>query len=139
MPAVLFTSETAAEMGRRSAEARRKRDEFVRSTISAIETIPAHQRQTPTFTDKSLLRVRIQINRIHDQIDEAITGDPKKLKELAESLARLNEIERQLSGRPLPGTLKPERKMKQVQVWSEPEPVATPQQIDNSGRYDPSI
>jgi len=45
---------------------------------------------------------------VQDQMDNFLeTGETKPLKELSDCLSRLAEIERQLAGRPLPGSLRP--------------------------------
>lgn len=58
------------------------------------------------YLQARLIRVRKQLNKIDGLIESE--EDPSKLDRLASAQARLSEQERQLSGRPLPGTLKPQ-------------------------------
>lgn len=133
----LFTPETAAINGRKGA--------IIRWTPKPPPPEPAKPPPiaTPTFADKTLLRVRKQIERLSDEIDDAIEGDSKKLKELTDALARLNEVERQLSGRPLPGTLKPRQSRSDpAPIYAPPTPVqppSTPQPVDDCGSDEVSI
>ncbi len=57
-----------------------------------------------------LARVRVQLNGIADKINGLVQRnefDAKQLDQLASAFSRLSEIERQLAGRPLPGSLRP--------------------------------
>ena len=89
------------------------------------------------YTARRISVTRKQIRLLDDQL--ASCRIPKDLKAIADAIYRLSDLERQLSGRPLPGTLKPERAVKRAVVWSEPEPVATPQQVATCVCDDPSI
>lgn len=98
----LFTAENAAEMGRRGAEARAKREEQMRLAIELAVKDPVID-----FADRTLARVRIQMDKLADEIDREITGESKRLKELTDAYSRLADQERILAGRPMPGSRKP--------------------------------
>ena len=56
------------------------------------------------FVNSTLLAVRERIEEILDEMK----GAPPGCEKLANALGKLAEIERQLSGRPMPGSLKPQ-------------------------------
>lgn len=60
------------------------------------------------YQDKRLNRVRKQLGKLDTLFRDEI--DPQKLDRLASAMARLSEIERQLAGRPMPGSLRPTSK-----------------------------
>ena len=61
-----------------------------------------------SFSKQMLNQAREKIKAVWVKIDEAIdSGESKVLKEYTDALSRLAEIERQLAGRPLPGSLRP--------------------------------
>ncbi len=91
-----FTTENAAEMGKRGAEARWNKP----ATITPIAEQPAID-----YTTIRLMHVRKQLDRLDSLASEET--DTKRCKEFADATSRLQEQERQLAGRPLPGTLKP--------------------------------
>ena len=69
---------------------------------------PAMAAESPAadqFSRARLARVRAELTRLDDLL-KAET-DPVKLDKLASALSRLAEQERQLAGRPLPGSLRP--------------------------------
>jgi hypothetical protein len=70
------------------------------TSVLAAET-PA----TDEFSRARLARVRAQLNRIDDLLEAEV--DPQRLDKLASAQSRLAEQERQLAGRPLPGSLRP--------------------------------
>ena len=98
----LITSANAREMARKSHQARR--DEINQLRIAAN---PVPLPDVNNYISRRLFRVREQIERLSDLIDEE--EDPQALDRIASALARLSIIERELSGRPLPGTLQPGR------------------------------
>lgn len=98
----LITKETAAEMGRKGAKARLDREEQLRQAIEFATKNPV-----VGFAERTLARVRLQMDRLSTEIDQEITGESKRLKELTDSYARLADQERILAGRPLPGSRKP--------------------------------
>ena len=138
MPAVLFTPETASEMGSKGNAIRWSRPRQPKSPQLAIAEYPRiNATIADEYTQRRITVTRKQIRLLDDQL--ASCRIPKDLKAIADAIYRLSDLERQLSGRPLPGTLKPERKAKAIQVWSEPEPVATPQQVVTCVCDEPSI
>ena len=128
-----FTKASASLGGIRSGEVRRAKA-FFKQTFDK-----------PPSPDTVRAALNAQLSLVNEQItltrdvlnDKAV--EPHHRAQLLKALDSLLDRQRILLNVPSPGTLKPERKAKAIQVWSEPEPVATPQQIDNSGRYDPSI
>jgi hypothetical protein len=107
-----FTSQNAASMAAKAHEARRrnflaakeaKKDrpqDEQRGAAIAVESA-----NIDAFSRQRLMRVRKQLDRLDNMI-EAET-DPAKLDRLASAQARLAEQERQLAGRPLPGSFRP--------------------------------
>ena len=102
-----FTPETARIAGAKGgvlsgiskSEAEKKRLQSMQEAITSI-----------TYVDHRVTRTRKQIALIEDRILQCSqNGDSKKAKEWGDTLARLNEIERQLAGRPMPGSLKPQQ------------------------------
>ena len=71
---------------------------------------------------RQIERVRKQVQLLQDRL-EAQTGadelDAAALDRIASAIARLSELERQLSGRPLPGSLRPQPPRKQI-VFTPP-------------------
>lgn len=109
-----FTKETAAEMARRS------------HSPDSARNKPAEPPQEPAigldYTAIRLMRVRKQLDRLDELASEET--DPKRCKEFADATSRLQEQERQLAGRPLPGTLKPSSKApRATQTLPEPTPI----------------
>lgn len=94
----LFTAETAAEMGRRSAEARKRAAQA--AVESAIIPLP-----TEDFKSQALVRVRKQL----ENVDLALDGcdDPKDWDCLTRAKERLFRAWVHLAGIPGPGNLKP--------------------------------
>lgn len=91
MPKKLWTVEQAREMGRRSA------------IITAQRR--ANQLTEPSPTDVVLLNVHRQLVRVHELIMRE--RDASALERLAATEERLMEVERIVSGRPDPGTIRP--------------------------------
>ncbi len=60
------------------------------------------------FPVRLLARTRTRINSLMDAM--TAETDPAKIDRLASALARLAELERQLAGRPLPGSLRPSQR-----------------------------
>ena len=120
----LITSETAREFSAKgNAVLAARRAERLNARID-----PEKPRVIPenTFQSETLARVRKQIKVAQDNIDDGFKKhDSKAVKEWTDSLARLNEIERQLSGRPMPGSLKPSAP-KNPRRSADPEPEFEP-------------
>lgn len=77
------------------------------------------------YSDARLIRVRQQLDAIDNEIAEEFARrlpDSKRIKELSDAQTKLAEQERQLSGRPLPGTLRPSSKQPKrvIDIASEP-------------------
>ena len=107
-----FNSQTAAEHARRGWIIRRERKqaEIERQNNPVLAAEHLTELAQDSFAGKTLGRVRKQIALVQDAIDGAIeNGESKQLKEYTDALSRLAEIERQLAGRPLPGSLRPKQ------------------------------
>lgn len=94
----LFTPEIAADMARRSHDARKRNEE-------REQPADADASQADVYRTVRLTRTRKQMRRVDAMLTKAT--DAKELKALCDALARLAEIERILAGRPLPGALRP--------------------------------
>lgn len=80
---------------------------------------PAEEAQiTSPFQRTRLSRVRAQLNRLDRLMMEE--QDPAKLDRIASAMSRLSEIERQLAGRPMPGSLRPRSERQSKRVAAEP-------------------
>ena len=113
----LFTRENAAEMARRSVAARAtiklasadpKLPLALPEEIAVVPEKPAE----PTYADKRLMRVRVQLNTLDQQLETQLTRaqpNTKAIKELIDAQYRLAEQERFLDGRPAPGQFRPEK------------------------------
>ena len=114
-----FTKETAAEMARRShlPGSARFHSEPEPAPDPQPAVIPAEP--DPDYTAVRLMRVRKQLDRLDALAAEET--DPKRCKEFADATSRLQEQERQLANRPLPGTLKPSQPKAQ-RTRATPEP-----------------
>lgn len=92
-----FTSETAAHHAKKSHEPYSAR--FVKPIDVDYEG-----QETDEFRRERLAIVRAQLKRFDRLL--AANDDPNKLDRLVSAIAKLNEVERQLSGRPMPPTIK---------------------------------
>lgn len=113
----LFTKENAAEMAHRRAAKLRADREAQRLAVETATLDPSIE-----YSQRRLARVRLQLDRLDKMMMEV--NDPQKLDRIASAVARLAEQERQLSGRPLPGTLRPTGKKRKD---SEPASEAAPE------------
>lgn len=113
-----ITAENAAELARKSHEAKRAKAERVQAEVNE-----ALKQQVATdstdFISQRLSRVRAQLVRLDALASQE--DDPKRIREYADATSRLQEQERQLAGRPLPGTLKPSSKP-QTRAPAVPQP-----------------
>ena len=100
VPMALITSATAADMARKSHAARKAALDALRIAANPIP-LP----DPDDYTSRRLFRVREQVERLSDMLDEET--DPQKLDRIACALARVSEIERQLAMRPMPGSRRP--------------------------------
>ena len=80
------------------------------------------------YAEKTKLRVRGMLERACELFDHE--RDANKIDRLASAVAKLAELDRQLSGRPLPGTLRPvvkaREKWSDIELPKAPEPVLAP-------------
>ena len=81
----------------------RKAAKFAPEPEPRVATEPAQI--ADDYISKKLLRVRKQLARLDDLLDEE--DEPALIDRLASAIGRLSEIERNLAGRPLPGSRKP--------------------------------
>jgi len=95
-----FTIETAQEYAARSNAARRANKE--RNTQAVISGLP-----DDPYIRERVRRTREEIVRLEAGL--ANHPEPRDAAYLSTALSKLSELERQLSGRPLPGTLRPIR------------------------------
>lgn len=113
-----ITSANAAEMGRRSAEARRlrKQREAEQRRLEEEQLREALTRAVPNdqYVQQRLACVREQIKRLDNMLLQEV--DPQRLDRLAAASARLSEIERQLAGRPGPGQFRPTAPRRKVEL-----------------------
>ncbi len=123
----MFTTENAAEMGRKGAEAAvaARRQQM----IAVAEAMAADQMMA-TFEGRTLARVRLQLDKVFEafviEADKS-NSDASKLDRLASAQARLSEQERILSGRPMPGSLRPTTKATKPRIsdMESPEPASS--------------
>jgi hypothetical protein len=90
--------------------------------------------ESMTYAELQLVRVRKQVSMFQQRLEQAVEkGDGKAVRDWTDSMSRLSEIERQLAGRPMPGSLKPTSKSpRQVDAEPVPEPIrvqAAPQAV----------
>lgn len=130
MPAPLFTKANAREMSARGNAARWSRTRPEQAS-NAIEANEATRVPSDDYRQRRLLRVRKQLDLVDEQIKaqaERRIPDGQTLNWLCAAQARLDEQERSLSNRPLPGTLRPRDTSKRRSeptaepLPSEPEP-----------------
>jgi DNA-binding protein H-NS len=121
-----FTPEIAAEMGRKSrvivAQRRQQLEEAADIIKQLKENTPDRSAEAVAsnqYVQETLTRTRIQLDRLFVLMDAET--DPQKLDRLASAIARLAEQERQLSNRPLPGSLKPSQAKPRRSAEIEPE------------------
>ncbi len=116
-----FTPAIAADMARKSHEARRL-NKAKRLDAMAIPTQPmGDAAQLNPYVGLQLTRVRAQISRVNEMIDQE--KDAQQLERLARALNVLSERERVLDGRPTPGQLRPAKeppKRGPARAWVDP-------------------
>lgn len=114
----LITAENAREMAAKGNAAKAARLQQLRDAVQDAVSNPVI-----AFPSRTLSRVRLQMGNLADEIDKAIGGDSKRLKELTDAFTRLAELERQLDNRPLPGSRRPkEDRPKRNEPLPEPTP-----------------
>lgn len=112
-----ITAETARELQRRSVQKRQQNVQLLRQQVKELENRPPEiivvasspgSNSTEPFQVETLSVTRAQMRLVQKRIEEAAeAGDSKGCKEWTDALSRLAELERQLAGRPMPGSLKP--------------------------------
>jgi hypothetical protein len=105
----------------------RAQKEALKGHAVAAQPMTAVAAQTTAADDFSslrLVRVREELTRL-DKLLKAET-DPVKLDKLASALSRLAEQERQLAGRPLPGSLRPTGKTMNAGMIEQPTQAPVP-------------
>ena len=129
---MVLTTEIARELQRKSLISRR---ENVARNLANAAKIPQLEEIALTvasnsvrfrgeisvepFQAETLDRVRKQIRIVLARIEES--KDSKTTKEWTDAFSRLAEVERQLAGRPMPGSLKPQQP-RRANASSEPIP-----------------
>jgi DNA repair exonuclease SbcCD ATPase subunit len=111
MPTVPFTTETARANVPKSVESRlrrkREQQELIASLLAKISQSAA---PNDDFTERRVNRIRKQLETLDGRLDELSSApdiDAAAIDRVASAISRLSELERQLSGRPLPGSLRP--------------------------------
>lgn len=108
-PGNRFTPEQAAENQVKAVIARnRNREAREAERLAALKAAMGHT--VSQYQGKRLERVRAQLDLLDQRIEEQVSRkvpDGQTLNWLASAQARLSEQERQLCGRPMPGSLKP--------------------------------
>lgn len=130
-----FTPQTARENAAKSHVVRKANFLALRQAVKAQPAPPqgeiavaADDASPDAFLQARLARVRMQLNRLDTLIE--IETDPAKIDKLASATARLAEQERQLAGRPLPGSLRPSAPPKRT-MFDGLTPKARPQLEQN--------
>ena len=94
----MFTRENAAICARKSHEPTSAR------FVHPVE-VDKEVQEADEFRRLQLATTRAQLKRLHKLTSEEL--DASKLDRLASATAKFSEIERQLAGRPMPGSLRP--------------------------------
>ena len=111
-PAYWITKENAREMGAKANQVRWSQPQKPRPP-KPLPILPADP-----YLAKRITCVREQIAKLDRMI--ADETDPQRMDRLASALGRFHEIERQLSNRPLPGSLKPTSRSSKSRTDVEP-------------------
>ncbi len=125
MIGIPFTRENAKEMSAKGNAAKAARLQAMR------ETLEASREPSEDFREDMLKSTRAQMRLISSRMDKELEKsvlDSKVLKELSETMTRLEAIEQKLSMRSGPGTLKPSNKPQKPRsaTQSAPEPQDDP-------------
>ena len=124
-----FTKENARQYAIKSHAARKEAQARTELALKAIATPEMTlnalvMQDAGTFASEMLKEVREEIRGLWKEIKGARkSGESKTFKEYTDALSRLAEIERQLAGRPLPGSLRPKSpaSKRSTQAQAEPE------------------
>lgn len=111
-PKHYFTPENAADMAKRGNITRHRNRQLkmemlkrIQDKLENLDKIELSCDSTDDYLKERVSRTREKILKIENMIDSCT--QPKELDQLASALTRLSELERILSGRPLPGSKKP--------------------------------
>lgn len=118
---LVITSENARELQQKAAVARRLKAEERR--LVRVAAIVAAQAEG--YVNQTLVRVRLQLDSLYSAFMKEVgkqSPDAAKLDRIASAQSRLAEQERQLSGRPMPGSLRPTADKPRRQPAQLPEP-----------------
>jgi hypothetical protein len=110
---VLITTATAREYAARSNAAQAAKR--ARQAAIASSGLPGDP-----YLCERLRETRDDIVKARARLNKAKTGS--EFNRIADAIAKLSELERQLAGRPLPGTLKPEKPKPAAPKWTGPLP-----------------
>ncbi len=105
-----FSTANAREMAARSHKARLQRLASGNPAGDSSPQTPLTTPQLPAYLAKRLTRVRGQLDLLDKQIDSLLSADVvdyQAVERAARSSASLSELERNLDGRPLPGSRRP--------------------------------
>lgn len=119
MVGIPFTTENAREMQQRAQAAKAARVEEMRKTLETL------RQPSDDFREDMLKSTRAQMRLIAGRMDKELESaklDSKVLKELSETMTRLEAIEQKLSMRSGPGTLKPSSKPPKGRTSANPPP-----------------
>jgi len=145
----LFNEENAKLMSQKSWEARRKQriedakrlaelEEIEKAFNTIVAKQNPEQRQSepvkPSYQAESLVRVRGHIEATQECLTNALQSpkvDAQAVDRLVNALTRLREQERILDGRPLPGSMRPEKPSRKPSrttgpLYSDPDPTPAP-------------
>ncbi len=141
-----FTRENAAECARKSHEPDSARflpkPEKIPAPIIEESCTDDALHDAEKFRHEAKLRTREQFRKLQDKIDDVLDRrelDVKAMRDLADASLKLESVEQRLSGRPLPGTLKPSSApTKRRQTFAEPIPLSEPgPQVQEAKTCDP--
>jgi hypothetical protein len=143
----LFTPDNARDMSERGkvalARIRENRRDLAGKVAALAEKIAELSERPVDNVDARLVRVRKQLDMLNTAMDNALAGgmpNPMTVRGLADSIARLSEVERILAGKPLPGSLKPSTRSPRSSTTTqrEPEPAdSTPPVVVPPAELDP--
>jgi hypothetical protein len=127
---------TASELGKRGNKIRweawraNKIAEEAKESAGEPASEPKEGIAEGEFRETAKNRAREHMSKLQDKIDEVLDKrdlDVKAMRDLADAVLKLEQVEQRLSGRPLPGTLKPTNKpVKRVTQSFEPAPEIEP-------------
>ena len=117
-----FNSQNAREMAAKAHVAKRRNYRAAKEALKSqslqrppVSVLAAEVAGVDDYTLRRLARVRLQLDRLDAMIQTET--DPQRLDRLASAQAKLAEQERQLAGRPLPGSLRPAGAPKRASIF----------------------